>query len=444
MVLQVICWSALAVLYFPGHYNIDTFYTLLSIIKNTPVIQQGLLFPAVISCLYNLDNSTTLICFLNIALFIFLLFKILRIFKIRQAVPLTVFFIMTFQPGVQCFLLHVGRDLFQGLVLALFVIIFAEAYFKKEKIGAEFWLKVMLCLIVLSESRQEGKIYYIVTAALFYPLIRSNQVSKTATAVFLTSLTIMTLAISYSCYQGDVFPADVGYQYTALPQQLNYIVKNRPDALTEQNKAALGEFIDYSVLSRDYAPNDPRGLFKAMSFKNKNDSEKWKNFLKATFNIYYENSDLYFKERFLMFAHTIGILNSPYCSNDFFESTGQVEQFVKRVLRLGRSETFKGIRAAHEKFLYDINTWASENFLVRFFLTSPLALMLFAVVMVFRNRKLWLFGASTLIFLIPRSIILYLCIQLPVAKYFTPLTFVPLILILMAFSFESETKTVDL
>lgn len=432
---QLLFWLFWAVLNHPGYFNIDTVFLHSNVAKGELFPWQGNIYPLLVQCMYYLDKTFFTMALLHIYILI-ACFKIcLDVVSIKNLS--TVFFVSFFclTPIWVFNVIHINRDILFGLLNVFFSLYLARLIFLKKKLSLKEMGSILLLCFVLSEMRQDAKPYLFAVIFLLWPYRDLFQVSKKYLLSAWAGLIIFTFAINVLWYQKKMNLLDQRYQLSAVYHTLNYFVYNYPDVLSDVEKEKISKVVDYSFMRKNYSANWIGG-FHDQKYTIPEDAKIWSDFLQTYVGIIFKNPYIFLMERMGLFLNANNLTHGTWFHANAFDAH-------MNTLKIERLRVSDEMRAFLNNSLYSFAKKLDEYFITRIVFVSPIFLLIFSMLVVFKNQLLRRYYYLFLLFLSSRLVITFFLAPEPQMKYYSPLMFLPIFIILLAVGKREVVKISD-
>lgn len=427
-------YLALAILYHPGMVNSDTFDIQYTLANGRLSDWQTILYSLIFGLFVKLDQSAFLLTLFHVYILMACFYKCLRIAPARSAGGVALYLILGLLPLIQFTVLFLSRDILFGLLTAYLLLEFAEKYFRREPADFRFTAFTFLLVFVLSELRQDAKLY-----VLFYPLLLWSlgpAFSTAKKAVLGILLVAMSLAANGILMHKKIFTAHQLYQFTGILHPLSYIAHSVPEEVSPETRQTLSRVISFDDLVQGYEP------LRIAQFHNQKytlpvSEEHWRQFVAAYLGLIAAHPGLFLRERLSMLAATLNLWDYPFISASEFKTiTTEQAHFVRDTQGVKEWSLAPELQKSH----LDLTSKLVYGRGIRLWFGSPIAVFMLAFLLLACRRHYTRFFLAATVFYFSRFPVVFLMAPEPQMKYYSPILYFPVFMILILALFRDPEK----
>ncbi len=438
VVLQLLFWTGYLLVIFPGFYPYDAFTTLQITLSSGTDFWQSYLYTFISYGLSYFNSHLAVIPFVNVALWLGCLFFILHLFPLRSLRSLVVVSALAFLPLQIITLPLILRDTLFGTLSC--VLVFQLIPFlrdRKKTVSTVYYLSLLFILCLASEVRHDGVVYY-----LLFPLLLwfSKNESLKKTVPLSMAFCGMMVGLNVFLTAKEAPQTIQRYELTAIIHPLNAIFYNPSASISPQDLEAVSKVIYPAHLQNSYNPvrivQFHEGLYTLPI-----SAEDWAKFKWTYLRLVLNNFPTFLKERVEMFAINFGYIPGAYIFSDDLESPPR--RFLEEI---PNNQLPKALPHFRELRTNIVNLWytlvAHHRFLFSFTLLNPLFFLFTALMIARKNYETALLSKISSILLIGRSFVVFFLIPEPHLFYFSPLMYLPALVIIYSLLCKMEPKRI--
>lgn len=423
---QILFWTGYLLIIYPGYFPYDAFTTLQIVLSKRTAFWQSYLYSFISYALSYLNRHLFVVPLLNVTLWLGCLFYTLHLFPIRKLRNFIFALVVSLLPLQIITLPLIFRDILFGSLSCVLVLQFVPFLREpQKKISAVDFLLLIFTLTLACEVRHDGIVYYALFPFLLWHSKNDSLKNKIPIAIAFGGAMIalnLFLAVSES-------PKTLQkYEFTAILHPLNAIFYDPEASISSQDKEVVSKVIDLTHLQNRYSPLHIVQFYENLD-KLPIASDEWLNFKFTYLKLVFNNFSIFLKERSTIFASNFGYLPGAYIFSDELEKPPQ--SFLQII---PQNKLPRAIPLFHQWRKTIVNCWvhltSHYQFLIAFTLLNPLLFILIAYFVSRKSAETALLFKLSAVLLIGRSSVLFFVIPEPHLYYFSPLLYLPTLVII--------------
>lgn len=321
-------------LIYPGFVSYDDLHTAGVVIQGQVWGWQSLSYSFLSGAELMMTRGFGLKTIVSLIYFLFLCSKFINLMskettkKSHQYIVMSLLFVLALNPLNQGMLLTHFRDvIFSLLLIHICFFIFDKSINWNHK----NLIKFSILLVLLSDLRQDSKIYLLLIPLCFvyFKILNIKQTIKLV--LLLTAFSFIYLFSLAKIYNFESNNND--YQVTAYIQPLSaifyFVDENKID---DSDRAAIDAVIDTKMLKEFYSPSDIDPFHKG-AYKGRHSAEQWNKFQATSFKLFAKHFDIFLKNRWLNFKSMLnfGLPNMTFYDHLRTEDTTKVSGILNKL-----------------------------------------------------------------------------------------------------------------
>jgi hypothetical protein len=432
---QTLFWLSYLLIIYPGFYTYDSFTTLVTTTREVRSFWQASVYSFIAYSLSLINSQLFMIPVLNILLWLSCLAVILFMYPICSQRKFSLVLLVSFLPLNIIMLPLLLRDTLFGMLSCLLIVLFIPFLIdSKRKISTNYFLAMLFILLIASEIRQDGLIYYFSLPLLFWvsenPSLKKKIPLTLVLCGFMVVLNLFTTA-------KEPDRTTQRHEINTMLHPLNAIFYSSKASISDHDKEVVSKVIDTIHLETRYNP------LQIVQFHDGLDkipipSDDWTQFKLTYLKLVSKNFLIFLKERILMAGSCFGVFPSAYIFADDLETPHPNFQKMLSTNDYPKAlSAFRDLRKLIVQLLNDVVTYRP---IVSVTLLNPLFFLLIAFFVTRKNRETVLLFRVSATLLMVRSALMFFIIPEPHLWYFSPLIYLPALLIIASILSPARQK----
>ncbi len=407
-------FSAYLLIFWPGLFSGDTFCDVHQAVYGQYKSWGSYLYYKLTSLQFSISKHPAIMGLTQIT---FICFCLTRVFQLCQIYKIKKIFILLnllvfFLPLNSLLTIFYSRDFWAGwtnilIFIELFNITFKYVYLKQEP-SAKYLFLISALIVTSALLRFENYIFIPLTFIIY------NYLNFFKTKKKLLMFFIILILFSVIFYK-FIYPMSRNndnyvlvptrlYIVSALINPLSYIIKNNYDLAPDQKKA-IDKVVPVKLLYEKYSAFEIEPFHERLRQGNiEFTNSSFKNFLYTTFEIFSENFLLFLRNRTSMFFSILGLKNTYYFSNRFYElnPSKYASELRKKFKGIWPEKNYE-ILGNTKNFVYSMGKF-NKNFGI--LLNSAIVGFILSIFLLFKIKKFPATGWASL-FISSRLVIIF-------------------------------------
>jgi hypothetical protein len=309
---------------------------------------------------------------------------------------------------------------------------------RKKTVSTAYYLSLLFVLCLASEVRHDGVIYYILFPFLLW-FSKNESLKKTVplSIAFCGMMVVLNIFLT-----AKETPQTIQrYELTALIHPLNAILYNPSALVSPEDFEVISKVIDPAHLQKQYNPLQivqfHEGLYTLPIA-----TEDWTKFKSTYIKLILKNFSTFLKERIAMSASNFGYTPGAYIFSDELEAPPNI--FLKDI---PQNQLPRALPYFQKMRTNIINLWytlvSHHRFFFSFAFLNPLFFLLIAFILAYKNCETALLLKISSILLMGRSLVVFFLIPEPHLFYFSPLMYLPPLIIIYSLLYKWRPQIIE-